>query len=398
MKDLVKRQETLINLITRVGGKQNIQKWMDELLKIDWKLEKTVGNKMFKINVWELNPSIQKKLSNLVEGKLVKGVITTPVDPDSLDWEELEIKIYGDIDSDSDRLFECVSWGDEQEQEVDKVDPLRVAIEANLASIEDLEKYLVNGADFALFNNRTLIGAVGSYTYGLDIKYCGETFTATGKTKQVTEYEQMSGFGFTDSISERTFTQHQYQHQDGATVWAGKKFKSLPTQEEIVRDLQTLTWEYCKRNNITWIQLAAAVESRKARNEQERLDKIAAEEAAKSNIPEPQWFREEVKNKFLKRFWVGDDYVYSFWWNEKDGTVWQECDDRTRGFSSRTRETKSLGSNQETILDYIKGLYAQREEINKKAVQQAADYEAYKKTQQAKKGLVKSFEKWLASA
>jgi hypothetical protein len=39
MKDLRARQQTLINLITRVGGKKNIQKWMDELLEIDWKLE-----------------------------------------------------------------------------------------------------------------------------------------------------------------------------------------------------------------------------------------------------------------------------------------------------------------------------------------------------------------------
>jgi hypothetical protein len=39
MKDLQARQQTLINLITRVGGRQNIQKWMDELLKIDVKLE-----------------------------------------------------------------------------------------------------------------------------------------------------------------------------------------------------------------------------------------------------------------------------------------------------------------------------------------------------------------------
>ena len=39
MKDLQARQQTLINLITRVGGRQNIQKWMDELLKIDVELE-----------------------------------------------------------------------------------------------------------------------------------------------------------------------------------------------------------------------------------------------------------------------------------------------------------------------------------------------------------------------
>ena len=45
MKDLQARQQTLINLITRVGGRQNIQKWMDELLKIDWKLAETTKGK-----------------------------------------------------------------------------------------------------------------------------------------------------------------------------------------------------------------------------------------------------------------------------------------------------------------------------------------------------------------
>ena len=36
---LQQRQQVLINLITRVGGRQNVQKWTDELLKIDVKLE-----------------------------------------------------------------------------------------------------------------------------------------------------------------------------------------------------------------------------------------------------------------------------------------------------------------------------------------------------------------------
>ena len=46
MKDLQKRQQILINLITRVGGKNNVQKWTDELLQIDWKLAEIEVNKM----------------------------------------------------------------------------------------------------------------------------------------------------------------------------------------------------------------------------------------------------------------------------------------------------------------------------------------------------------------
>ena len=46
MKDLQARQQILINLITRVGGKNNVQKWTDELLQIDWKLAEIEVNKM----------------------------------------------------------------------------------------------------------------------------------------------------------------------------------------------------------------------------------------------------------------------------------------------------------------------------------------------------------------
>ncbi|MFM6882011.1 MAG: hypothetical protein ACKPKK_15400, partial [Dolichospermum sp.] len=39
MDKLKKRQKLLINLITCVGGRKNIQKWMDELLTIDSMIE-----------------------------------------------------------------------------------------------------------------------------------------------------------------------------------------------------------------------------------------------------------------------------------------------------------------------------------------------------------------------
>ncbi|MFM6673780.1 MAG: hypothetical protein ACKPJO_27220, partial [Dolichospermum sp.] len=39
MDKLRRRQQVLIGLITRVGGRKNIQKWMDELLTIDSMIE-----------------------------------------------------------------------------------------------------------------------------------------------------------------------------------------------------------------------------------------------------------------------------------------------------------------------------------------------------------------------
>ncbi|MFM7373182.1 MAG: hypothetical protein ACKO2Z_36460, partial [Sphaerospermopsis kisseleviana] len=99
MKNLKNRQQILINLITRVGGRSNTQKWVDELLKIDWELAETKENKMFKIDVTELPLAIQKRLVELIDGTLSKGFIETTVDPESLNWYELEIEVYGSIDS-----------------------------------------------------------------------------------------------------------------------------------------------------------------------------------------------------------------------------------------------------------------------------------------------------------
>jgi hypothetical protein len=45
---------------------------------------------------------------------LVDGIIATAFDPDGINWEEIEIKIYGSIDTDCDRLFQCVSWGEDE--------------------------------------------------------------------------------------------------------------------------------------------------------------------------------------------------------------------------------------------------------------------------------------------
>jgi hypothetical protein len=75
MKDLQARQQTLINLITRVGGRQNIQKWMDELLKIDVKLEIKEVSKMetFTIGQKIVHPTWGEGEVFAIMGKLVSA-------------------------------------------------------------------------------------------------------------------------------------------------------------------------------------------------------------------------------------------------------------------------------------------------------------------------------------
>lgn len=75
--------------------------------------------------------------------------------------------------------------------------------------------------------------------------------------------------------------------------------------------------------------------------------------------------------------------------------MWEECDDRTRGMAGRTRNTKSLGSDQETVVAYIKSLYAEREARLALKQQQKADYDSYVTSQKVKGGIVKPFEKWI---
>lgn len=73
---LVRRQQTLINLITRVGGKNNIQKWMDELLKIDVKLEKIEKEEQkmeFKVGQKVIHPAWGEGEVFAIMGKLVSA-------------------------------------------------------------------------------------------------------------------------------------------------------------------------------------------------------------------------------------------------------------------------------------------------------------------------------------
>lgn len=75
---LQQRQATLINLITRVGGRQNIQKWMDELLQIDVKLEevKQMETLNFDHVIWcEMDQNQIEQLASILKCQFEKSAL-----------------------------------------------------------------------------------------------------------------------------------------------------------------------------------------------------------------------------------------------------------------------------------------------------------------------------------
>ena len=341
-------------------------RWVDEVIQIDIKLEE---EKMFKINAQDLHFTIQKKLNKILGGSLVDGIITTGINPDELDWEETEIKIYGSIDFDCDRLSQCVSW-DEQEQPQE--DTLLSDIKNGFNKLDDWQKYHTCGA-WGIFGDASIDYGISYYTLGLGRIFCGQKFKSTGKTKEVATYDQMDGFGFADSIGKTVYSKYEYKLSDGTIIWVAenKKTYTIPTEQEVVERLQTLIYEHCKREKMTWADFLSIIEKKKERNAVDLAARQAAIKAAESAIPMPEWFQKEVESKgSVKRFWIGDDYIYSFWWDTQDGTAWQQCEDRTRGLAQRTRKSESLGSDRDVVMNHINGLLAERRRASELLAQQ----------------------------
>jgi hypothetical protein len=363
--------------------------------------------KMFKINAQDLHFTIQKKLNKILGGSLVDGIIATGINPDELDWEETEIEIYGSIDFDCDRLSQCVSWGEEKQEQLEVKDALLSDIKNGFNKLDDWHKYQTRGA-WGFFGSG-LSSGISYYIHELDRKYCGQVFKATGRDKEVATYDQMDGFGFADSVDKHVYTKYEYKHSDGTIIWVteNKKTYTIPTEQEVVGRIQVLIYEHCKREKMTWELFVSDIENRKQKNAAFDAADLAARQAAikaaESAIPMPEWFQKEVYSKgSVNRFWIGDDYIYSFWWDTQDGTVWQQCEDRTRGLAERTRKSKSLGSDRDEIMNHINSLLAERrrasellaqqEEIKQ---QQEKRYDEYRHDQKIKNGVVKPFEKWL---
>jgi len=409
--DLVKRRQVLINLISRVGrGQQNIYRWVDELMEIDAQLEQE-ETKMFKIDVTELHSEIQKKLALKLNGVLnasgLKAVITTSLNPEDLDWYDLEIAIYGSVDIDCDRLHQCVSWGEDDEVKKKIIKEAVIITEKNTVA-DELHRLNLTFEDL---KNPAKLGLAGlipvpfkdkdkSYHNKLNLpQECqGLPAFSTGNARRSqTSTHSTNRMG--DSVSHKTWVT-EYEYVIGTYLyWSDTNIEGkilFPSESEILKKEVDHFADIILNNGVKTLAEARELSAK-------RLAKIADEEAAKLAIPKPEWVEKEItSNGNVNRFWIGDDYIYSFWWNSQDGTVWQQCEDRTRG--ERTRESKSLGSNRDVVMNHINSLLADRKRVSELLAaqeeikhQQEKLYQEYKALQKSKGGIVKPFEKWVQS-
>ncbi|MEY2910692.1 MAG: hypothetical protein RLZZ184_1 [Cyanobacteriota bacterium] len=416
--DLVNRRQVLINLISRVGrGQQNIYRWVDELIKIDSQLEEQTKQvqlketKMFKINVTELHPEIQKKLADELNGVNTSGLIEVDTNPSLLDWYQLEVAIYGDIDSDCDRLHECVSWDEDEDKTSPVIKETKVTTKNTVATTIADELHQLN-LTFEDLKNPAKLGLAGLISVPFkdkDKKYhnklnfplgCqGLPAFPTGNTRTVQGLSHSTN-RMGDSVSHKTWVT-EYEYTIGTYLyWSDTNIEGkilFPSEAEILRREIDHLADILLNNGVKTLaearELSAKREARKAVLEKEQQEKLS------KLIPEPEWVRKEItSNGNVDRFWVGDDIVVSFNWNDEDGTVWEHCDDRTRGLSNRVRTSVSIGSDRDAVMARISFLQA---EASKKFAQKRArkeGYEAYKKAQEASKRPIKSFEKWLQTA
>jgi hypothetical protein len=411
--DLVKRRQVLVNLISRVGrGQQNIYRWVDELMEIDAQLEQE-ETKMFKIDVTELHSEIQKKLALKLNGVLnasgLKAVITTSLNPEDLDWYDLEVAIYGDIDSDSDRLHQCVSWDEDEDKTSPVIKETKVTTKNTVTIADELHQLNLTFDDLKNPAKLGLAGLISVPFKDKDKKYhnklnlpleCqGLPAFPTGNTKTVQGLSHSTN-RMGDSASHKTWVT-EYEYTIGTYLyWSDTNIEGkilFPSEAEILKKEVDHLVDIILNNGVKTLaearELSAKREARKAVLEKEQQEKLSR------LTPEPEWVRKEItSNGNVDRFWVGDDMVVSFNWNDEDGTVWEHCDDRTRGLSNRVRTSVSIGSDRDAVMARISFLQA---EASKKFAEKRARkeaYEAYKKAQEAASRPIKSFDKWLQTA
>jgi len=206
-----------------------------------------------------------------------------------------------------------------------------------------------------------------------------------------------------DSVSHKTWVT-EYEYVIGTYLyWSDTNIEGkilFPSEPEILKKEVDYLVDIILNNGVKTLAEARELSAK-------RLAKIADEKAAKLAILKPEWVEKEItSNGNVNRFWIGDDYIYSFWWNSQDGTVWQQCEDRTRG--ERTRESKSLGSNRDVVMNHINSLLAERKRVSELLAAQEEikyqqeklhkeQYQEYKALQKSKGGIVKPFEKWVQS-
>ena len=387
MTTAIQRQIAKYTVLVKAGCRRYILPLLDA--------EKLLEEQMsYKIKCNELHIDIQKRLASHLNGKLVNGILLISQNPEDINWEEAEISIYGSIDTDADRISQLISWEDE-----DKKNLLLEEVEKNFACLSDWDKYACPGYKAAIIAASSIEEAVGSVVNNLPRKYWGQKFSPTGRKKEIAIPSLMEGDGMRNNnyIHNDYETRYEYRHKDGTTVWADENFTHIWSEKEVLKYIQKWVYEFLQRENMTWSDFVKTIEHQRMLNEQYDIQR--KEEAAKkaAAVPVPDWFAKIKRNASKQRFWVGDDYIVSYFWNPETGQVIESMDDRRNGLNAVDRyKSKELGSDEAAVLAQIELRLGEKEAKIAAKTSILNAYDAYVLDRQKRSLPVKSFEKWAA--
>ncbi|MFM6346537.1 MAG: hypothetical protein ACKPFK_15505, partial [Dolichospermum sp.] len=336
MDKLKKRQQVLISLITRVGGRKNIQKWMDELLILDSKLENTEDKMInyqyiikYSDSEYLITNSQLKNLAKIWQGEIKGKDIITNIYPEDV------------CDDPSYQLHKAGGWGLIHTKESE----IKNAIKDDISSLDDIKKYH-SYCSIGHFQHGNVNSVIADYTHGLPREYCGKSFLATGQ-----ERESLAHKSYDKQIYEYHYTEWEFRLGD-AIIWLTSKNleEKIPTESEILGKVHQWISDYCQKEKINWQGFKSLLLEKQALAKAND-EKKAAEEAAKAlAIPEPEWCRQNIfYSGSNKRFWIGDDGVWSFNWSPLRGEVVGHYDDRIK----KVKTTTYLGSDEATVMAFI---------------------------------------------
>ncbi|MFM6343538.1 MAG: hypothetical protein ACKPFK_00080, partial [Dolichospermum sp.] len=349
MDKLRRRQQVLIGLITRVGGRKNIQKWMDELLTIDSMIEsidtKTAQQTkeeminyqyqvFFSQSEYLITENELKALAEVWQGEVKGRDIITNIYPEDV----CDVASY--------QLHKAGGWDFIHTKEI----AIKNAIASEISSLDDISKFY-SYCSVGHFQHGNVNSVIADYTHGLPREYCGKIFVATGKQKECVTYDQFAGDGDNITTFASRYTKREF-HLDGKFIWdsSDKETYQIPTESEILEKIYEWIANYCEIHKTNWQGFKALLIEKQAlakANDEKR----AAEEAAKAlAIPEPEWCRQNIfYSGSNQRFWIGDDGVWSFNWSSSKGGVVGHYDDRIKKVETATY----LGSDEATVMAFI---------------------------------------------
>jgi hypothetical protein len=190
---------------------------------------------------------------------------------------------------------------------------------------------------------------------------------------------------------------YEYRHEDGTTVWAGGDFTHIWSEKEVLKYIQKWVYEFLQRENMTWSDFVKTIERQRMLNEQYETERKAEAAKKAAAVPVPDWFAKIKRNASKQRFWVGDDYIVSYFWNPEIGQVVESMDDRRNGLNAVDRyKSKELGSDEAAVLAQIQLRLGEKEAKIAAKTSILNAYDEYVLDRQKRSLPVKSFEKWAA--